>query len=50
MSSGVNAVDMDWTWDCPACEQANEDVAVWKEGDVITATCEKCQHETEINV
>ena len=50
MSSGVNVREMDWTWDCPACEYTNEDVTVYAEGDTANAICEKCKHETEVNV
>jgi transcription elongation factor Elf1 len=50
MSSGVNVVEMDWTWECPECKFNNEDVTVYAEGDTANATCTQCGQETEVNV
>jgi transcription elongation factor Elf1 len=50
MTNGVNVVEMDWTWDCPACEHANEDVTMYVEAEIGNAICEKCKHETEVNL
>lgn len=50
MSSGVNVIEMDWTWECPDCEFLNEDVTVYAEGDEANAPCAKCKHETTVQI
>jgi len=50
MSSGVNVIERDWTWECPSCLHENEDVTMYVEGDIGNAICEKCKHEKEVSL
>ena len=39
MSSGVNAFQIDYNFECADCGKDNEDISCWVEGDELLRFC-----------
>jgi len=47
---GVNAYEIDCSFDCVDCKKSNEDIACWVEGDEVTHVCEHCGYENTVSL